>query len=351
MVSASVDEPARPTTMSAAASASSSSSPRNADGPVARAPALRQGGSGSHCRVQAVGAGHVDDLGPDDQRGQRVADRVVQPPNGLRPTEDHDEPITGGDPEALARRESVDARDVADRRAGHEARSSRRERGARRLEGHGQRGGEPRRRADALARDDVALPEQRRDTEQARREQHRDRDVTTGGEDRRRPPAEEPPQRLRDGQREPERDRGRDGRRGRPSGGSEAGGGGGGCPPPARSRPRARGGRRPSRGQARRVDDGARSRRPAPGRCVPRCPRPRSAASSVLRSSARAGSDCSRLGFHTASRGSSVSREIDSSTPAAAKLTSSDEPPALMNGSVMPVTGRSATTTAMLMNA
>jgi hypothetical protein len=48
---------------------------------------------------------------------------------------------------------------------------------------------------------------------------------------------------------------------------------------------------------------------------------------------------------------STVSREIDSSTPAAAKLTSSDEPPALMNGSVMPVTGSSATTTAMLMNA
>lgn len=42
---------------------------------------------------------------------------------------------------------------------------------------------------------------------------------------------------------------------------------------------------------------------------------------------------------------------MDSSTPAAAKLTSSDEPPAEMNGRVMPVTGRSATTTAMLMNA
>jgi len=37
--------------------------------------------------------------------------------------------------------------------------------------------------------------------------------------------------------------------------------------------------------------------------------------------------------------------------PAAAKLTSRDEPPALMNGSVMPVTGNRATTTAMLMNA
>ena len=42
---------------------------------------------------------------------------------------------------------------------------------------------------------------------------------------------------------------------------------------------------------------------------------------------------------------------MDSSTPAAAKLTRSEEPPALMNGSVMPVTGSSATTTATLMNA
>jgi len=48
---------------------------------------------------------------------------------------------------------------------------------------------------------------------------------------------------------------------------------------------------------------------------------------------------------------STVSREIDRRIPAAAKLTTSDEPPALMNGSVMPVTGSSATTTAMLMNA
>ena len=46
-----------------------------------------------------------------------------------------------------------------------------------------------------------------------------------------------------------------------------------------------------------------------------------------------------------------VSREIDSRTPTAAKLMMSDEPPALMNGSVMPVIGNSATTTPMLMNA
>ena len=46
-----------------------------------------------------------------------------------------------------------------------------------------------------------------------------------------------------------------------------------------------------------------------------------------------------------------VSREIDSRIPMAAKLMMSDEPPALRNGSVMPVIGTSVTTTAMLMNA
>lgn len=37
--------------------------------------------------------------------------------------------------------------------------------------------------------------------------------------------------------------------------------------------------------------------------------------------------------------------------PTAARLMVSDEPPALMNGRVMPVTGMSATTTPTLMNA
>ena len=37
--------------------------------------------------------------------------------------------------------------------------------------------------------------------------------------------------------------------------------------------------------------------------------------------------------------------------PTAARLMVSDEPPALMNGSVTPVTGMSVTTTPMLMNA
>jgi hypothetical protein len=37
--------------------------------------------------------------------------------------------------------------------------------------------------------------------------------------------------------------------------------------------------------------------------------------------------------------------------PTAARLMVNDDPPALMNGSVMPVTGISATTTPMLMNA
>ena len=42
---------------------------------------------------------------------------------------------------------------------------------------------------------------------------------------------------------------------------------------------------------------------------------------------------------------------MDSRIPIAAKLMISDEPPALRNGSVMPVIGTSVTTTAMLMNA
>ena len=48
---------------------------------------------------------------------------------------------------------------------------------------------------------------------------------------------------------------------------------------------------------------------------------------------------------------STVSRETESRIPTAAKLMMSDEPPALMNGNVMPVTGKSATTTPMLMKA
>ena len=46
-----------------------------------------------------------------------------------------------------------------------------------------------------------------------------------------------------------------------------------------------------------------------------------------------------------------VSREIESRIPIAAKLMMRDEPPALMNGRVMPVIGTSVTTTAMLMKA
>ena len=48
---------------------------------------------------------------------------------------------------------------------------------------------------------------------------------------------------------------------------------------------------------------------------------------------------------------STVSREIESRIPTAAKLMMSEDPPALMNGSVIPVIGSSATTTPMLMKA
>lgn len=42
---------------------------------------------------------------------------------------------------------------------------------------------------------------------------------------------------------------------------------------------------------------------------------------------------------------------MESRIPTAARLIVSEEPPALMNGRVMPVIGKSATTTPMLMNA
>ena len=79
---------------------------------------------------------------------------------------------------------------------------------------------------------------------------------------------------------------------------------------------------------------GATGRRRAPGRCVRPSRRPRSAVASS---------------FHVPL--STVSREIESRIPTAAKLMMRDEPPALMNGSVIPVIGSSATTTPMLMNA
>jgi len=43
---------------------------------------------------------------------------------------------------------------------------------------------------------------------------------------------------------------------------------------------------------------------------------------------------------------STVSREIERRIPTAAKLMMRDDPPALMNGRVIPVIGRSATTQA-----
>ena len=46
-----------------------------------------------------------------------------------------------------------------------------------------------------------------------------------------------------------------------------------------------------------------------------------------------------------------VSRLIDSRMPTAARLIVSADPPALMNGSGMPVTGRSAVTTIMFTQA
>ena len=107
-----------------------------------------------------------------------------------------------------------------------------------------------------------------------------------------------------------------------------------GCRRPARGSPRARGAPEPAELSARPVERAATGRRPAPGRCARPSRRPRSALASSF-----------QVPF------SMVSREIERRIPTAAKLMMSDEPPALRNGSVMPVIGTSVTTTAMLMNA
>ena len=72
-------------------------------------------------------------------------------------------------------------------------------------ERHGERRGKARRGPDAAARDHVALPHERGDPEQARREEDRDRDVAAGREDRRGSPPDEQPDRLRNRQREADR--------------------------------------------------------------------------------------------------------------------------------------------------
>ena len=120
----------------------------------------------------------------------------------------------------------------------------------------------------------------------------------------------------------------------RRSAASAARAGAAGCRRPGRGSPRGRGGRRASGAQRRPDARAATGRRPAPGRCVRPSRRPRSAVASSF-----------QVPF------SMVSREIESRIPTAAKLMMSDEPPALRNGSVMPVIGTSVTTTAMLMNA
>ena len=209
------------------------------------------------------------------------------------------------------------------------------ERPAGRLERDGERGGEPRGRADA--RPGMTLPSHSTTGMPQRRRGHqdRDRDVAAGREDRGRAAraariaaacGTETPSRI--GSRTAwtsasvvRSERAASRRSGMPAAGTRVA-----------SRPRWPPSQRSSGASGR--WRGATGRRREPGRCVRPSRRPRSAGASS---------------FHVPL--STVSREIDSRIPTAAKLMMSDEPPALMNGSVIPVIGSSATTTPMLMNA
>ena len=106
-----------------------------------------------------------------------------------------------------------------------------------RPEADGERRGQPRRRADAPAGDDVALPQERRDPEEPRGDEHRDRDVPAGREDRRGPPPEQPPQRLRARTARAGSGPGRGGCPVRRTGASGAGAAAAGCPTAGTSRP------------------------------------------------------------------------------------------------------------------
>ena len=155
--------------------------------PVAAADVGRQGLAAGQRRRVAVVAGDVDDRDPLDEARQRLGDRGVEAPDGLRAAEDEQDPLARRDVQPRPGRHAVDRGDVADRRAGHEARPVRGGAGQRpagRLERDRERGGQPGGRPDRPARDDVAVPQHDRDAERRRRHQDRDRHVAAGREDR-----------------------------------------------------------------------------------------------------------------------------------------------------------------------
>ena len=118
-------------------------------------------------------------------RGSAAGDRVVDPAHGLRAAEHQQDPLARPAAEPLARLVGVDPAERPDRRARSRTCAAWPSAVAGRRVAHREHGRQPRDEPDAPARDDVALPQHARDPQHGRGEQHRDRDVAAGGEDRR----------------------------------------------------------------------------------------------------------------------------------------------------------------------
>ena len=156
LASASVDDPALPTSRSAARSASVISARRKAYGLYR---ARRSAGNVSRrlsiLRITRL-ARHVEDVRLLDERRQRVGDRAVQPPDRLRAAENEQHRQILGQVQLLARRRLLASGERSDRRARREALA--RQRGARLGKADGQRARYPRRCTNAATGYEVALP-------------------------------------------------------------------------------------------------------------------------------------------------------------------------------------------------
>ena len=129
--------------------------------------------AGDECRGVAGVARHVDEVHPLDEARQGRGDGLVEPADRLGPTEHQDERLAFAEAEGRPGRSTVDGSDIADRRPRLEARPARLTgRRAQRRTGLAEGDGDGRRQAggrtNAPAGDDVALPDQCRDTQEPR---------------------------------------------------------------------------------------------------------------------------------------------------------------------------------------
>ena len=122
VTSASVDEPARPTTRSAATSAGSMSSRRNGNGRYRDRCVGRQSLPGGERGRVAVVAGHVQDVAALDEPRQRLGDGRVEALDRLGAAEDQHDPGVRRELEPGPGSGSVDGVHVPDRRPRQEPR-------------------------------------------------------------------------------------------------------------------------------------------------------------------------------------------------------------------------------------